>query len=303
MKLSFGSACMFFVLFVMLLTAKVTGEAEIIFPEVAALSCGCFLTPRLVWRTSSFRMIFCIAFCAVSGVAIVRFLPLPLWAQFSLAFLTGQLVLLFSGTTFAPLISAIALPVLIQTRSPVYILAAVLLTTLVCLLRAFLVRAGKSEQADFSPVAFSERPFPAFLAALLFRTAFLALLAFFCIRAGLRFCVAPPLLVAFTELTGKESRSAKRFWAVILLVSLCALFGAASRLLISVTLGLPLTLSGLVAGAGVILLVKIFAFPFPPAAAMAVLAMLIPKDALFLYPLEVAAGIFLLSLAARFWRH
>ena len=36
--------------------------------------------------------------------------------------------------------------------------------------------------------------------------------------------------------------------------------------------------------------------------AMAILAMLIPQDALVPYPLEVCAGIFVLSLAARGWR-
>ena len=120
----FGSVCMFVVLCAMVAAAEVTGEAEIIFPEVAALSVGCFLAPRLVWRTSALRMILCIAVCAAGGVCIVRFVPLPLWAQFSLAFAVGQMVLFVSGTTFAPLISAIALPVLIQTRSVVYIVAA-----------------------------------------------------------------------------------------------------------------------------------------------------------------------------------
>ena len=278
------------------------GSDGIIFPEVAALSVGCFLAPRLVWRTSVLRMILCIAVCAVGGVCIVRFVPLPLWAQFSLAFAVGQIVLFVSGTTFAPLISAIALPVLIQTRSVVYIVSAILLTSLVCLLRSFLVRAKIAERNEFSPVAFSERPPRAFFADFAFRTAFAALAAFFCIRFDARFCVAPPLLVAFTELTGKESKVATRFWAVILLVTLCALFGAACRLVLSVHFALPLTASALAAGVCVILLVKIFSLTFPPAAAMAILAMLIPQDALVPYPLEVCAGIFVLSLASRGWK-
>ena len=151
-------------------------------------------------------------------------------------------------------------------------------------------------------MTFSERPPRAFFADFAFRTAFVALAAFFCIRFDARFCVAPPLLVAFTELTGKESKAASRFWSVILLVSLCALSGAACRLVLSVQFTLPLTVSALVAGACVILFVKIFALPFPPAAAMAILAMLIPPDALVPYPLEVCAGIFVLSVAARGWK-
>ena len=232
----------------------------------------------------------------------MRFVPLPLWAQFSIAFAVGQIVLFMSGTSFAPLISAISLPVLIQTRSIVYIVAAIVLTTIVCLLRKFLVHFGIAEKNDFEPIPFSAGGTGAWAAAALFRTLFIALASFFCIGWGARFCVAPPLLVAFTELSGKESRAAKRFAAVILLVALCAAFGAASRLVFSQWLALPLTVSALVAGVFTVGLIKIFALPFPPAAAMAILAMLIPCDAIATYPIQVCAGITVLTAVALLWR-
>lgn len=294
--------CMVCVVTGMVAGAELTGEKEIIFPEVAALSCGCFLSPRLVWRTNAARMIAAIAVCALAGVGIVRFLPLPLWAQFTLAFLLGQLVLLFSGTSFTPLISAIALPVLIQTKSPVYIAAAIILTALVCLLRALLVRTGAVEKGDFSALPLGAVAWRLELAALLFRTAAVLLLAAFCIPAGFRFCLAPPLLVAFVGLSAGPRRSWSAMVRLTLLVSLCALSGAGARLLLTGQLGLPLAVSAFFASLLVLLLLRLFSMPFPPAAAMAILAMLIPADSLLFYPLQVAAGIAVLSLLACFWR-
>ncbi|MBR1721610.1 MAG: hypothetical protein IJ727_03865, partial [Treponema sp.] len=133
----------------MVFASEVTGEKEIIFPELAALAVGCFLTPRLVWKTSYLKIISSISLCALLGLGIVCFLPVPLWSQFLLAFALGQLIFFLSKTTFAPMISAISLPVLIQTKSPVYVLSAFLLTFLVILLSLFLEKKGKKAENKY----------------------------------------------------------------------------------------------------------------------------------------------------------
>ena len=290
---------MFFVLFVMIAASEVLGEREVIFPEVAALCAGCFLAPRLVWRTNYLKMLASISICALFGLLIVLFAPFPLWIQFSLGFIIGQLVLFFSKTSFAPMISAIALPILIQTKSPVYLIAAFSLTLLVILLSLTLEKLKIKEKNAYEPVNYNPKEF---FAAFTFRTIFVALISVIVLRFNVKFCVAPPLLVAFTELSNKNSPASKRFFAVILLVTLCALAGSVSRYVASITLGFPLTLAVLLAGAMVLGLVKLFSFPFPPAAAMSVLAMLIPEEAVVFYPLQVFAGITVLSVLALLWR-
>ena len=286
---------MFVVVLAMVFLAEYLGEKEIIFPEVAALSAGCFLAPSLIWKTSYFRMFLTISLCALLGVLIVIFLPLPLWGQFVLAFAIGQAVLYFSRTSFAPLISAIALPVLIQTHSFVYVVAAIGLTVFVCFLTFLLEKFLLKEKNHYEPVNLNPKE-----TILLneFRIVFVALLSFFCIRFDVRFCVAPPLLVAFTELTSKSSKAAKRPVSVIVLVSLCALCGALSRTFLSSLPFFPLTFASLLCCVIVQILVKIFSMPFPPAAAMSILALLIPESAVFSYPLQVAAGILILTLFA-----
>lgn len=294
-----GSLCMFVVVLAMVFLAEFLGEKEIIFPEVAALSAGCFLAPSLIWKTSYFRMFLTISLCALLGVLIVIFLPLPLWGQFVLAFAIGQAVLYFSHTSFAPLISAIALPVLIQTRSFVYVVAAVGLTFLVVILRFLLEKIHAKEENHYEPVLIESKDA---LKLNVFRIACVALISFFCIRFDVRFCVAPPLLVAFTELTNKNSGAAKRPFSVVALVSLCALCGSASRILLSSFPYFPLTAAAFFACVFVQILVKLFRFPFPPAAAMSILAFLIPESAVTFYPVQVLAGISLLTLLALFKR-
>ena len=51
---------------------------------------------------------------------VVRLLPAPLWLKITAAFLLCQMIYLYSGTTFAPMISAMVLPVLLGTESWVY---------------------------------------------------------------------------------------------------------------------------------------------------------------------------------------
>lgn len=298
-KTFFGSLCMFLVVLVMVFLSEYLGEKEIIFPEVAALSAGCFLAPSLIWKTSYFRMFLTISLCALLGVLIVIYVPLPLWGQFVLAFAIGQAVLYFSRTSFAPLISAIALPVLIQTRSFVYVVAAVGFTFLVVILRFLLEKIHAKEENHYEPVLTESKDA---LKVNAFRIASVALISFFCIRFDVRFCVAPPLLVAFTELTNKNSGAAKRPFSVVSLVFLCAICGSATRILLSSLPYFPLTAAAFFACVCVQILVKLFRFPFPPAAAMSILAFLIPESAVTFYPVQVFAGISLLTLLAVFKR-
>ena len=287
------------VISLMIFASEFTGENEIIFPEVAALCAGAFLSSRLVWKTTYLKMILCISICAILGVLIVIFVPFPLWIQFSLAFALGQIVLFCSRTSFAPMISAISLPVLIQTRSLVYIGAAFSLTVMIVALGVILEKADLREKNQNERLFVS---FKEFAPAFFFRTILIILSAFLCIRFGVKFCVAPPLLVAFTELTNKNSLAAKRIFSVILLVFLCALLGAATRFFLTMKFALPLTVSAFFATVGIIALVKAFRLPFPPAAAMCVLAMLIPESEVVRYPIEVLAGISVMSVSAWVWK-
>lgn len=187
---------------VMVGAAELSGQSEIIFPEITAIAVGAFLAPRLAWRTDRIRVLVTVSLCAVLGVLLVRYVPLPVWGRLTLAYGLAQVVFLFSGTRFAPMISAIALPVLLGTESWVYPAAAFLLTGLILLCHWGLERLGLREELRFSPV----RPAAADWRAAGLRLALAAPVIWAALALDCRFAVAPPLLVAFTEFSSPRRR-------------------------------------------------------------------------------------------------
>ncbi|MDD3306614.1 MAG: hypothetical protein PHO29_05890 [Acetobacterium sp.] len=290
--------CTILVIVAMVMAAELTGENEIIFPEVAALAIGSFLTPKLFWKTSYIRMILSIQLCAIFGVLIVRFVPFPLWTQVAIAYAIGQVIFLCSRTTLAPMISAIVLPVLLQTDSVIYLISAFLLTTAIVCLRKLLEQRHLKEVNSYEIQPLPEKRT---LIAAVFRVIFVALFAAVCLKLDLMFCLAPPLLVAFTELTNKKCPAGKRRFEVIILVTLCAMAGVICRYFIHMQLGFPLTVAALITTILIILLVQSFRLYFPPAGAMGILAMLISESAVSLYTLQVFTGISVLTVISLFW--
>ncbi len=262
-------------------------EPEIIFPEITALAIGALAAPRLVWKTSRLRMVLLIAVSAIGGVFLVKWVPLPLWGKMVLAFFLCQILYAYSGTTFAPLISAMVLPVLLGTTSWVYPVAAVVLTLLIIAIRRLFERAGVREWEPFVPAPRPSRQDLLYGAG---RVACMAVFTGIALAIDARFCIAPPLLVAFTEFTGPECAARRMPVRVVSFISLCAAGGALCRWGLTMQLGLPLTVSAVAAAGILLLLVPIFGLYIPPAGAMAILPMLIPVEAVLFYPIQVLAG-------------
>ena len=281
---------------VMIAASEVLGEREIIFPEIAAIAAGMLLAPHRPWQTSRWRVLVLISISAVVGLAVSVLLPLPLWEKMCVAFLLAQVLLIFGGTSFAPLISAAVLPVMLGTQSLVYLIAAVSLTALILLVSFVLERLGLRAPEPYRPV---HPPEGRGWARVLLR----CLLGCVCIALAVtlraRYMAAPPMLVAFTEFMNPVSRAKKQPVKAVALIALCAATGALSRLALSAALGLPLTVSAIVASTILLWLLREFGMILPPAAALTVLAMLIPQSDLVIYPVEILVGISVLMGLAK----
>lgn len=290
-------AAFLLLMFLMVGAAELSAEREIIFPEAAAIALGALVAPRLAWKTDKLSVFLLIGICASAGLIVVRFVPFPLEWQLVLAYAFGQLVLLLSRTSFAPLISAAVLPVLLQTRSLVYLAAALAITAAVLFVRVLFEVSGLRKREPFVPLsAHAAEDW----ADMLFRTMFAALLCLSAVHTGFRFLVCPPLLVAFSEFSRKGSGAMRTPVKAAAMLSLCAALGALCRWLASVLLGLPPAVGALAAAAAVLVLVSWQKMYMPPAAAVAILAMLVPASELALYPLQVLCGAALYVLCARF---
>lgn len=274
-------------------TSELLGEKEVIFPEITALTVGAIAAPKQSWRVSRVRMVLLIAVCSVLGILIVRYSPLPKAANLVGAYLICQVLFLISRTSFAPMISAAALPVLMDTETIIYPISAVSMTVATALAQLVLEKFGRREHEEFVPLPFPDM-FKWVSAAV--RTACAAILAVPALLLGWNFCVAPPLLVAFTEFSNLESRARNNPVRTVLIITGCAFCGAAFRLWLCTFLGLPLTAAGVLAVAAALAIMHAFGQFIPPAGALAVLPMIIPEKALFIYPAEilVGAGVFML---------
>lgn len=294
-----GGFCTLVIIVAMVYASEYLGEREIIFPETAALAVGAFLAPKLAWRTDYLRLVLCITLCAIAGECIVAFLPGSLWIQMAVAYVVSQIIYVCSGTTLAPMISAILLPVLLQTTGIVYPLAVFFLCVGIVIFRAVLVQAGVRKGVDYQ---WKPSLHVVSLQNMVFRCIAVTVLIYIAFVFQLPFCVAPPLLMAFTELAGREHPARGRLVSVMELVTICALAGTFARYYLSMTLEnpLPLYIVAIPAVLVMILCMYLMRLYFPPAGAILVLALLIPEQYVLFYPLQILAGIFVLGLAA--WR-
>ena len=283
----------------MIFAAGAFQNKEIIFPEIAAIATGALLTPKLAWRTDYLRTFAAIAVCALLGLCIVLWIPGAVWFQMSIAYLLASALFLFSRTSFAPMISAAVLPVLLQTRSVVYPIAACILTAVILLTRWLLVRCEILEDVSFTPMP---KPDAAAVWQALLRWLTASAVIFTALKLGIRFAAAPPLLVAFTEFWKPDAVSRKRPAAVISLLALCALAAAAFRYLLCIRLSLAPCFAAALTVIAVYCIMRRFSLMLPPAAAVSVLAFLIPEEALPFFPLQILCGITVLVGASYLYR-
>lgn len=272
---------------VMVATAELRNEKEIIFPEIAALAVGAIAAPEQSWRTSRIRMVILIAVCSVIGIMIVRFCPLPKAVDLLIAYAVCQVIYMLSGTSFAPMISAAALPVLMGTDTIIYPLSAVSMTILTVASQYALEKAGLYYKAEFVPVG---RPDKNKIVIAVIRTAVVFVMAVPMIYFGLPFAVAPPLIVAFTEFTNPTGKARSKPVKSVAILAVCALCGTVLRYLSNIVPDLPLTVSAVVTMLVVLIIMQMSGQFMPPAAALAILPMIIPQDSLIIYPAEILIG-------------
>lgn len=285
-KITYTLLTLFTIIF-MVGASEILHEKEIIFPEITALLIGGVVAPKRSWQTSRIRMIILIAICSVTGIVFVRFIPLPLIAKIPFAFLICQLILVFSKTTFAPLISATILPILMGTESIIYPLSAVGFTVLIIIEEWIIIKLHIKEEEHFIP-----RPLPKYpdFFHIFLRVIPVLLATIIVIPLDFSFCIAPPLLVAFTEFSNPSCKAREHYIKTIMVITLCGLFGVLSRYIFTITLGLPLTLSAVVAALTMLLVITLSKSYLPPVGAITILPMIIPAEGLATYPVQIFLG-------------
>ena len=277
--------------------AEFSAEKEILFPEIAAISAGALISPEFAWNTSTKKLFVFIIAGAILGMATVL-LPVPLLIQMPIAFLVATLLFQFSGTTFAPMISAVVLPVMLGTKTPVYIVSASVLTLLILVLRKILEKMDICSAIKYKPVEFPDKHI---LAQSMLRWIIGSSIIIIALISGVKFAAAP-LLVAFTEFMKRDSKAVKSPVITTIMITGCAFIGALMRYIFIAADADAYIAAGLTM-LFVCILMRTTGRYLPPAAALSILAFLIPETSLIIYPLQIAAGTLAFMSIALVYRH
>lgn len=282
--------------------AELLNEKEIIFPEITALTVGYMVAQKRSWKVNGKRMLLLITICVTVGVLIVRYSGLALFPQMIIAFSFAQILFMFSGTTFAPFVSAIVLPVMMQTKSFIYPISAVVLTILVIGFHQLYLKMKIREDEEYIPVMLNSKDD---IIDTALRVVCVAIVGFVAIYFNYKFIIAPPLLVAFTEFSRPRNKVRNKPIKTVLVITGCALVGSLSRYLLTIKLELPLTVSALIATLIMLLILTYTKMYMPPVGAITILSMIIPESSVITYSLQIFVGsvvIILLSRVFFMWR-
>ena len=277
----------------MVAASELLHDKEVIFPEITAVAIGALAAPKQSWNVSRLRLLLTITAAAIIGVGLV-FVPIPPVIKVSLAMVCAVACVTASKTEFLPAISACVLPVLLGTKSPVYIGSVVVMTSLILLAQLILEKCGLREKSVFTPV----QPDKQLFALRIRQIAAASVICMIPLLTKEIFFIAPPLIVAFFEMSKPNSKLLERSPQAASLMILASVSGVLTRFVLTEKLGLPLTVSAALSCAVILAAVCRMKLYFPPCGAIATLPFIIPEGALLRFPFEIAAGTLVFIAAA-----
>jgi hypothetical protein len=268
-------------------------EKEILFPEIAALALGFWIMEKPPWRGSWPAVWMSPTLAALTGVLLLRYVPLPPIFLIGIAFILVVLQLKLLRSEVFPAISAAILAIITHATSWLYPLSVGILMAIIVLGKICLEKfSGERSLMDSPGFDLPEKEI-VFLSGLIYWGKVFAgvlIISAVALHSGLLFMIAPPLIVAFVELSRGDHPLRRTPVKVVLLLFLAAGSGALWFYLVTEILHGPLWLfSGLALGT-VFCLYRSFEASFPPVAAVALLPALVPDVYFWKYPLHVLVG-------------
>lgn len=275
------------VLTLMVGIAEYSGEKEIIFPEMAALTIGLWISNKRVWRIKDWQILVLMTVASIFGLLISLYSPLHLILNILLAFVIAGVIIVLSRSTLYPLISALILPVLLHTTSWIYPIAVFIMACILLIGKSIMQRTRILDKFEYEPSRYPLKStvfvWLSMAVALLFMTA----LGYY---TGVIYIIIPPLIVSFVEFVNAKAGFRNRPVLTVLLLFLGAVIGSIFQLVGYYYLHTPMVV------VAVLILFTMFALFewlgkfFAPAGAIAIIPLLIPQEYLLLLPLQVLAG-------------
>jgi hypothetical protein len=280
---------------VMFAAAGYSDQKEIIFPEISALALGAWGMERSPWRSASFNFWLSPTLAALTGTIIVRSFPYSPFFMIAGAFAVVVLQMKFLRSDVLPSLSAAILPIITRADSWYYPLSVCLLTGTIALWRhkfAHHISGESSTEADnFSDREISDNY--GTINALVYWSKLLigiSIVSAVALESHRLFMVAPPLIVAFVEMSKPNGSLRKKSLKIMLLLAFAAFIGVFWLEFICHILQWPIWIFACLSITSVFLFYHYLRLPFPPAAAIALLPAIIPSESLWSYPWHVSLG-------------
>lgn len=282
--------------FLMIAIAEISGEKEIIFPEICALTIGAWISEQQPWMCNKRKMFALVSLAALFGVLVTRYIDVPLIFQVGLCFGFTGVILTIARTTLIPIISACILPVYLGTKSWIYPISVTIMAFIIILAQWLMERYHLKPKNQYTPCNFDLKFQVIKWVKLLIVFSLIALIPF---ENQQIYFLAPPLIVTFTEFANTKSPLRNKPFHIIGLLTLASATGCFLREVLNLYLHLPLTIC-----AGLACCVLFFAFDrvktlFPPAGAILLIPMILKTGILPTFPLEVLVGATVLIFTAK----
>lgn len=275
--------------------AELTKEKEIIFPELVALTVGLWIIDKRVWKVKRWQIVFLMTLAATAGVCIVRYSPFPQVANMTLAFAFAACCLLFTRSTFIPLVSACMLPVLLHTHKWIYPETVFVLSLMLVGIQAAMEKTGLRHKTEYTPAPKAiERGIGKWISLLL--VVFLCCLLAYSTK--MNFLIIPPLIVTFVELATSKAGFRNRPIQVFLFLVFAVFMGTVFQLIGYQYLGLPQTIIALLIALCLFGFFELAGKYFAPAGALAFVPTIIPQENLTALPLQATIGAALFIIVA-----
>ena len=282
---------------VMVLIAEISGEREIIFPEICALTIGAWVAEQQPWQTNKRRIFLLMSVAALFGVLVVKYISIPLLFQVCLCFAFTGFILTLCKTNFVPIISACILPVYLRTDSWVYPISVSTMALIIIIAQWLMEKYHFRPVNNFVPCEFNTKKQIIKWSKLLLVFGLIAIIPF---KTHQIFFLAPPLIVMFTELANPQSPARKKTMYIVGLMTFGAFMGCLIRLVLNVYLNLPLSICTALACVSLFIALNRIKINFPPAGAILLIPMILDKQLLLYFPLEVFVGALVLSYTSIF---
>ena len=283
---------------IMMGAAGLTGNAELIFPEAAALVCGAWLRRVQPWNIDRGKMEFLMILGAFAGIALSRWLSGPLWVRAAAGYVLVMLAFHFSDSSMAPMVSAVILPVMLGTKDILYPVTVTVIILAVTGVQYLMVRCGYRRENVYSPQKEREGHPAAMWGARLLLVLPLTAAACF---SGHPFLAAPPLLVLYTEYSDAAFPARRKPIAVFIAFVCAGAAGVWTRWMLDRALasygmtrgvgcGLLFALAGLTVYLLLLVIWNISGLWIPPMGAAAYLPVLLGPGRLTAYLISLTAG-------------